>query len=96
MSAGKEIKKEQAKIEGIESKALPFNENEYQDITDTLVNPSKIQLQKNQLYKCNRFIRYCSYILGLNFFHFTKIEIVYSTCFFLYDHSNLIFSLIIM
>ena len=44
MSAGKDIKKEQAKIEGIESKALPFNENEYQDITDTLVKPSKIQL----------------------------------------------------
>jgi hypothetical protein len=44
MSAGKDIKREQAKIEGIESKALPFNENEYQEIADTLVNPSKIQL----------------------------------------------------
>ena len=46
MSAGKEINKEKVKIEGIESKALPFNENEYQDITDTLTNPSKIQLPK--------------------------------------------------
>ena len=46
MSAGKDIKREQAKIEGIESKALPFNENEYQDITDTLINASKIQLPK--------------------------------------------------
>ena len=34
MSAGNDIKKEQAKIEGIESKALPFNENEYQDIAE--------------------------------------------------------------
>ena len=46
MPTGKDLKREQAKIEGIESKALPFNENEYQDITDTLVNPSKIQLPK--------------------------------------------------
>ena len=46
MPARKDIKREQAKIEGIESKALPFNENEYQDITDTLINPSKIQLPK--------------------------------------------------
>lgn len=42
MSAGNDIKKEQAKIEGIESKALPFNENEYQDIANTLVKLSKI------------------------------------------------------
>jgi hypothetical protein len=48
MSAGKNIKREQAKIEGIESKALPFNENEYQDIANTLVKPSKIQLPKKQ------------------------------------------------
>ena len=48
MSDGKDIKKEQAKIEGIESKALPLNENEYQDIADTLVKPSKIQLPKNK------------------------------------------------
>ena len=46
MSEEKEINKEQAKIEGIESKVLPFNENEYQDIIDTLINPSKIQLPK--------------------------------------------------
>ena len=46
MPAGKDIKREQTKIEGIESKALPFNENEYQDISDTLINPSKIQLPK--------------------------------------------------
>lgn len=44
MSDGKENNKEQTKIEGIESKALPFNENEYQEITDTLINPSKLQL----------------------------------------------------
>jgi hypothetical protein len=43
MSAGKENNREQATIEGVESKALPFNENEYQEIADTLVNPSKIQ-----------------------------------------------------
>jgi hypothetical protein len=42
MPAGKDIEREQ----GIESKALPFNENEYQDISDTLINPSKIQLPK--------------------------------------------------
>jgi hypothetical protein len=46
MSDGKDIKMERAKIEGIESKALPLNENEYQDIADTLVKPSKIQLPK--------------------------------------------------
>ena len=46
MSARKDIKTEQAKIEGIESKALPFNENEYQDIANTLVKPSKIKLPK--------------------------------------------------
>jgi hypothetical protein len=46
MPAGKNIKREQAKIEGIESKAFPFNENEYQDIANTLVKPSKIQLPK--------------------------------------------------
>jgi len=46
MSAREDIKNEQAKIEGIESRALPFNENEYQDISDTLVTPSKIQLPK--------------------------------------------------
>jgi hypothetical protein len=46
MSAGKDIKMERAKIERIESKALPINENEYQDIADTLVKPSKIQLPK--------------------------------------------------
>ena len=46
MPARKDIQREQATIEGIESKALPFNENEYQDIADTLINPSKIQLPK--------------------------------------------------
>jgi hypothetical protein len=46
MSAGKDIKREQAKIEGIESKALPFNENEYQDIANTLIKPSKYSYQK--------------------------------------------------
>jgi hypothetical protein len=46
MSVGNDIKREQAKIEGVESKALPFNENEYQDIANTLVKPSKIQLPK--------------------------------------------------
>jgi hypothetical protein len=58
MSAGKDIKREQAKIEGIQSKALMFNENEYQDVANTLVEPSKIQLPKNKLYECNYFIRY--------------------------------------
>jgi len=46
MPAEKDITREQAKIDGSESKALPFNENEYQDISDTLINPSKIQLPK--------------------------------------------------
>lgn len=46
MSAGKGNKREQAKIDGIESKALPLNEGEYQEITDTLVRPAKIQLPK--------------------------------------------------
>jgi hypothetical protein len=50
MSAGKNIKREQAKIEEIESKALPFNENKYQDIANTLVKPSKIQLPKKKEY----------------------------------------------
>ena len=49
MSARKDIKREQAKIEGIESKALPLNDNEYQDIANTLVKPSKMQLPKNKL-----------------------------------------------
>jgi len=49
MSSAKDIKREQAKIKGIESKALPFNETVYQDIAGTLVNPSKIQLPKNKL-----------------------------------------------
>ncbi|MGB8158568.1 MAG: hypothetical protein WCE93_00300 [Nitrososphaeraceae archaeon] len=46
MSVTKVNKDELAKIEATENKSLPFNENEYQDIAKTLVNPSKIQLPK--------------------------------------------------
>jgi hypothetical protein len=34
----------QKKVEAVESESLPSNENEYQDIAKTLINPSKIQL----------------------------------------------------
>ena len=47
MTNRKVVKDEQAKIEATENKSLPFNENEYQDKANTLVNPSKIQLPKD-------------------------------------------------
>jgi arylamine N-acetyltransferase len=46
MSVTKVNKDELAKIEATENKSLPFNENEYQNIAKTLVNPSKIQLPR--------------------------------------------------
>jgi hypothetical protein len=48
MSVRKVVKDEQAKIEATENKSLPFNENEYEDIAKTLVNPSKVQLPKDK------------------------------------------------
>jgi hypothetical protein len=48
MSVTKVNKDELAKIEATENKSLPFNENEYQDIAKTLVNPSKIQLLRSK------------------------------------------------
>jgi hypothetical protein len=49
MSVTKVNKDELAKIEATENKSLPFNENEYQDMAKTLVNPSKIQLPKPKM-----------------------------------------------
>lgn len=43
MSIGNDLEV-QKKIEPFESESLPSDENEYQDIAKTLVNPSKIQL----------------------------------------------------
>ena len=58
MPAEKDIKREQAKIDGSESKALPFNENEYQDITYTYQPFKNTATKKNKLYEYNRFIRH--------------------------------------
>jgi hypothetical protein len=45
MSTSNHAKEMQKKmIEAFESAILPSNENEYQDIAKTLVNPSKIHL----------------------------------------------------
>ena len=56
MSAGKDTKSQQEKIKEFESQALPSNENEYRDITDTLTSPSKIQLPKTEEPVCD----YCN------------------------------------
>ena len=49
------LSKEQAKIEGIESKALPFNENEYQDIAEYTDQTVKNIATKKQITQVNLF-----------------------------------------
>lgn len=49
MSSRNDVKEVQKKIAAVESEILPSNENEYQDIAKTLINPSKIQLPN---WKC--------------------------------------------